>query len=648
MMTDRNPTASAVAPLPEVGTRLRKQLPMPRGFSWSSTRCGIKQGRADLGLIVSEQPAAAAACLTRNAVRAACVTRNAALVPSSGIRAVLVNSGNANALTGNDGKTTNDTIALELAAVLSSSPNEVLTASTGVIGVPLPADLIVRALPTLVNGAGEDASGFATAILTTDTGTKVAHVEFEVADGDTPIRVLGIAKGSGMIHPNMATTLGFVCTDAAVSPELLHELLGQVVDDTFNAITVDGDTSTNDMVIALANGASGVSVSDEASTAALRAALSAVLDSLAQQVVLDGEGATRLLEVEVTGAPDKSTARTVARGVCSSSLVKCSVFAAQPDFGRVAMAVGQTASEHKLAIDPDALSIAAQGVELYRPDGPVNVRGADIVRRLREPVVRWSVDLGQGRHRAVARGCDLSYDYVRINADESTQIEVSAEGTVSRNPSLGAYSPRLKHQLLVEGLAYVRRFTALKVLVYVPPNVGAAELARNLAQDLELCMDAGLRPIISVPTEAAAEVIHRHLKESGHFTSSVSPDPNRMTRLLDRGHLCVLVKPGPDPSGIVDLAIKIGAQKLLVLTNESGLRDNHGHVQRVSPENFLMGLQRGRFDPTHADTLVVARHATNRGVPALHLLDSRVPHAIVGELFTDDGIGSLITRQTVG
>ncbi len=634
--------------LPEVSTRLRKQAGMPRGFSWSSTRCGIKQGRPDLGLIRSQPPAATAACLTRNHVRAACVTRNEGLVPSPGVAAVLVNSGNANALTGAEGETTNDTIAGELAATLSVPAEQVLTASTGVIGVPLPGDVVVRALPSLVSGAGDDASGFATAILTTDTCTKVAQLSLTLPGAETPVRILGIAKGSGMIHPDMATTLGFVCTDAAMSADLLHELLAQILDDSFNTITVDGDTSTNDMVVAMANGASEVAIDDDARTAAMRAGLTAVLDSLAEQVARDGEGATRLLEVEVAGAPDRGTARALARGVCSSSLVKCSVFAGQPDFGRIAMALGQTAHERGLSLDPTNLTIRAQGVELYGPSGPLTVRSADLIRRLREPVVRWSVDLAAGRHRFVARGCDLSYDYIRINADESTQIEVSAEGAVTRNPSLGAYSPRLKHQLLVEGLAYVRRFTALKLLVYVPPNVGGPELANNLAQDLELCLDAGLRPVVSVPTEAAAQVIHRRLKEAGHFTSSVSPDPNRLARLLDRGHLCVLVKPGPDPSGIVDMAIKIGAQKLLMLSNESGLRDAHGHVQRVSPENFTMGLQRGRFDPTHADTLVLARHATNRGVPALHILDSRVPHAIVGELFTDDGIGSLITRQAVG
>jgi len=632
---------------PKVSTRLDGPVAMPKGFSWAAGRCGIKQGRPDLGVILSQPPAAAAGCLTQNLVRAPCVTRNASLLPGESIGAVLVNSGNANALNGRKGTSTNEQIAAELATLLDVPPAAVLTASTGSIGHPLPVDLVVRALPTLLEQRGADAAGFAKAILTTDTCTKVAHLSVVLPGCDRPISVLGVAKGSGMIHPNMATTLGFVCTDAGIATPVLQGMLSGIVSDTFNAITVDGDMSTNDMVIALANGASGVEVTD-AQQDAMRVALMAVVDSLAEQVARDGEGATRLLEVEVTGAPDRAMARAIARGVCSSSLVKCSVFAGQPDFGRIACAAGQAATENGIPLDPDRMTIGAQGIVLYSPQGPETVRTADVLRRLRDDVVRWTVDLGSGDASFVARGCDLSYDYVRINADEESHLEESAEGTQVRNPSLGAYSPRLRHQLLVEGLTYVRRFTALKMLVYVPPTVGGVGLPENLAQDLALCLDAGLRPAIAVPTEAAAELLRKRVSEAGHFTSSVAPDPTRLSRLLDRGHLCVLVKPQPDPAGIVDLAIKIGAQKLIMLTNESGLRDSHGHVQRVSPENLLMGLQRGRFDPTHADTLVLARHAMTRGVPALHLVDARLPHAIVGELFTDDGIGSLITRQTIG
>ena len=273
MMTAPTDSSPASSTTPEVSTRLRPGQPLPQGFSWGATRCGLKQGRADLGLVVSEPAASAAACLTRNKVRAPCIDRNAGLVPSASVRAVLVNSGNANALTGPAGATANDAIASELAQALDTEVSQVLTASTGVIGVPLPADLLIRALPSLVAGRDSDPSGFAHAILTTDTCTKVAHMTVRLPGSDADVHLFGVAKGSGMIHPDMATTLGFICTDADIDPALLHEMLGRTVDDTFNAITVDGDTSTNDMVVGLANGAAGVKVTGDAAVSAMTDAL---------------------------------------------------------------------------------------------------------------------------------------------------------------------------------------------------------------------------------------------------------------------------------------------------------------------------------------------------------------------------------------
>ncbi|MEX1368325.1 MAG: bifunctional ornithine acetyltransferase/N-acetylglutamate synthase, partial [Nannocystaceae bacterium] len=465
----------------------------------------------------------------------------------------------------------------------------------------------------------------------------------------TPVRLLGIAKGSGMVHPNMATTLAVVCTDAAVSPDLLQRMLRQHVDATFNGICVDGDTSTNDAVTVLANGTSGEHVETPPQQAAFAAALHAILDSLARQVVLDGEGATRLLEVQVEGAANDREARLIARGVCRSSLVKCSTFAGHPDWGRVAAAVGQVVLEHDLDVDPRRMTIRAQGIELYNADGPcMGVKTAEVNRRMRDTTVRWTLELGDGPGRYLGLGCDLSYDYVRINADEAQQIEVTGDGLVRRNLGLASYSPRLKHQLLVDGLAYVRRFMGLRMMVYVPPQPIDSSTLDKLAQDLELCLDASLRPLLVVPTEDAAAKVHEHLKGTGHYSASVAPDPININRMLDRGHLCVMVRDRPVPHAIVDLAIKLGMQKLIALSNEQGLRDAHGFVQRLSPENFLMGQERGRFSTTNPDLLILAKHAATRGVPALHLLDLRLPHALVGELFTDEGIGSLITRQTVG
>lgn len=627
---------------------------LPLEFRFGAVRCGIKQGRSDLGLIRSTRPAACAGTFTQSPARAACVERDASLLPSREIVAVVVNSGNANAMTGLEGEQANAEVASETATALGVSPSQVLTMSTGIIGVPLPADLVVRALPSLLDEAGTDPMGFASAILTTDTTTKVASVSLTLPGpgpgSGTVVRLLGIAKGSGMIHPNMATTLGFVCTDAGVAPELLQRLLRAGIDDTFNGICVDGDTSTNDSVVVLANGAAEAFVEGPAAEAAFGAALHAVLASLARQVVTDGEGATRLMEVEVKGAPDARTARLVGRGVCRGSLVKCSTFAGDPNWGRIAAAVGQVVLEHELAVDPKQMTIAAQGIELYTPQGPsAGVKTAEVNRRMRDATVRWTLDLHKGDASYLALGCDLSYDYVRINADDAPQIEVSHDGVVRRNLSLASYSPRLKHQLLVDGLAYVRRFMGLRMMVYVPPLAQEPPgLVDNLAQDLELCLDANLRPLLIVPSERMAQGVHDRMKGTGHYSAPVAPDPSTINRLLDRGHLCVLVRDRPVPHAVVDLAIKLGMGKLIAMGAEQGLRDAHGFVQRLSPENFLMGLERDRFSTTNPDLLVLAKHAATRGVPALHLVDVRLPHALVGELFTDEGIGSLITRQTLG
>ena len=630
-----------------VQTGFDPATPTPRGFTFAGVRCGIKQSRSDLGVLCSETPAVAAGTFTKNRVRAACVERNAVLVPSATVRAVLVNSGNANAMTGAEGTTANLAIAEGLAAAMKIDASAVLTASTGVIGVPLPADLVLDGVEPALQASGTDPMPFAEAIVTTDTTTKLAHAEVEVPGGER-IRILGIAKGSGMVHPDMATTLGFVCTDAGLSPALLQRMVSEAIDDTFNAITVDGDTSTNDMVVVLANGASGVQVEAGELADAFAQALRGVLADLARQVARDGEGATRLIEVVVDGAPDRSIARAVARGICRSSLVKCSAFAGQAEWGRVAMAVGQVALERGFSLDPSTLRIEAEGICLYDGHGPSpTVMAAELKRRMRGSTVHWRIELGSGDASYTALGCDLSYDYVRINADEGHQVEVTRAGGIARNLSLAAYSPRLKHQLLVEGLAYVRRFTGLRAMLYLHPAAARSTTAASLGHDLELCLDAGLRPLAVVPDARSAEVIAEHMAQTGHYVTTVPGDPIAISTYLDRGHLCLMVREAPSPDMIVDLALKLGIQKLIALGNDQGLRDAHGFLQRLSPDTLMTGIQRGRFDSSDPDMLVLARQAAMRGVPAIHIIDARVPHAVVGELFTDQGIGTLVTRQAL-
>jgi acetylglutamate kinase len=622
-------------------------LHVPLGFSFGQTRCGIKQARPDLGLIVSERPASAAGTFTKNRMRAASCRRNAALLPSSHVQAVIVNSGNANAMTGDQGKLANETMASAVATALGCPPDRVLTASTGVIGVPLPSELIAEKAPAIVASATHDPMAFAAAILTTDTGTKTASTELHI-DGVGTVRVLGIAKGSGMIHPDMATTLAFVCTDAAIESADLQRMLDAAIGDTFNAITVDGDSSTNDMTLVLANGTSGVTI-EPPLREVFHKALREVLLDLAKQVAADGEGATRLLEVTVSGAPSPATARRIARAVCRSSLVKCSAFSGHPEWGRVAMAIGQAAADLELDLEPSRVTIAAQGIEVYDGTGPSpSANMAELRQRLRRPHLCWDIDLHAGDDRFTAYGCDLTYDYVRINADEAKQIAVSRAGAVTRNLTLAAYSPRLKQQLLVEGLAYVRRFTGLRALIYLPARANVRSgLTASLAKDLELCLDAGLRPVAVVPNEASARLIQDHLDDAGHRSVLLAFDPVSISRELDRGRLSIIVQPSPAPDLIVELALKLGIHKLIALANDQGLRDAHGLVNRLAPETLIAGLDRGRFDASDPDVLVLARHAATRGIPALHILDARVPHAVVGELFTDEGVGTLITRQAI-
>lgn len=635
-------------------TELTSTTPLPAGFAFAGVHAGIKRTRPDLGLIHCPGGASVAGCFTKNPVRAACVDRNRSLLPTDGIKAVVTNSGNANAMTGEQGIASNTQMAAVVAEGIGAAAEQVLSLSTGVIGVQLNLEKIGEAVPPLVAALGEDPTSYATAILTTDTCTKVAQltVMLPTADGgEAPVQLFGVAKGSGMIHPNMATTLGYVCTDAAVAPALLDRLLKALIDDTFNAITVDGDTSTNDSVLVMASGASGVHVESGPAVESFTAALKGVLTSLARQVAQDGEGATRLLQVDVAGAPTKALARKIARGICRGSLFKSSVFAGDLEWGRLAAAAGQTCAEHGASIDMGKIQIYAQGIQLVKDGTPVAPDTTELLRRLQAPEVKWRLELGetptdQSDGLATAWGCDLTYDYVRINADESMQIEVRPDGGVGRNLTLGAYSPKLKHQLLVDGLAYVRKFTGMKVIVALGGAVTKKPaLIDALVRDLELVVDAGMRPLVVTPSAELADEIAAGLSRGPTRTNRVDAIPAKISPWLDRGHLCLLVKTTPDPGELVSLAIKLGVGKLIALADSQGMFDERGLVTVLSPDQAIGGLKRGRFD-SHADeNLALARHAATQGLPALHLIDGRLPHALVAELFTDQGVGTLISRQ---
>lgn len=406
------------------------------GFAAAATTAGLKaSGTPDMAviLVTTAEPATAAAVLTQSVVRAAPVDLCAAHLTEAGgvARAVVVNSGQANACTGADGEADAAAMAAAVATAAACAPSQVLVASTGVIGKRVDMAKYEAAVPGLVGAA--TANGGATAaraILTTDLVEKTACVTGTI--GGKTVTVGGMAKGSGMIHPNMATMLGFVTTDAAVEPAVWAAMVSAAADASFNAITVDGDTSTNDSLVGLASGAAGnVAITDGASAdgQSLAAALTVVCVRLAKAIARDGEGATVLLEVSVTGASTDADARAVARAVAGSSLTKAAVYGRDPNWGRIAAAVGRAG----VPFDQTRLGVSLGGVPLMVGGTPVPYDETAVSGYMAaaaastaylgqggEDTVRLDVALGGGPGAGVAWGCDLTYKYVEINAEYTT------------------------------------------------------------------------------------------------------------------------------------------------------------------------------------------------------------------------------------
>jgi glutamate N-acetyltransferase / amino-acid N-acetyltransferase len=373
------------------------------GFKVAGVVAGLKKSGLDLGLIYSDRPATTAAVFTRNAFPAApiLVTREHLKASSNTARAVLVNAGNANAVTGEAGLNAARQCAAELAKRLGCRPSEVFVSSTGVIGRPLPVDKIASAIPSLIetmNAGGADA--FARAIMTTDTVPKVAC---STVGG---VRMLGFAKGSGMIHPNMATMLSYIVTDAKIEFAVLDKALRYAVDRSFHAITVDGDTSTNDTVAVLANGASGLAPSPQAFTAQL----TDVCQTLAKAVARDGEGATKFVELIIEGAPTDDAAREIGRTIARSPLVKTAIYGCDPNWGRLICAVGNS-----------GVPLRGEKIELFIDDVPLIDGDLDLAaKKLDAKEVRIRVALHSGSGTATIWTCDLTEGYIRINADYTT------------------------------------------------------------------------------------------------------------------------------------------------------------------------------------------------------------------------------------
>ena len=399
-----------------------------RGFKASSAAAGIKyQGRTDMAMVYSEKPCTTAGTFTSNMVKAAPVLWDRELVNAGKeTQAIVVNSGIANAGSGKEGMAICEQTAEAVAEALGIAKDAVLIGSTGVIGPLIPMDRIRNGICRLVPAlASSEEAGTAAsrAIMTTDTVNKECAVSFTLpaadSEGTVTVYLGGMSKGSGMIHPNMCTMLAYLATDCAVDRRLLQKAVAEVVKDTFNMISVDGDTSTNDTLLVLANGLAcnqPINIEDE-SYALLKEALFNVCRELAMKMAADGEGATHLVEMQVVNADTKENARILARAVVSSSLVKAMIYGKDANCGRILCALGYAGP----AFDPSAIELFLEGKEervIFYTDGRVQEFDEDkALNILSEPTVRFLCDMHMGNQEATAWGCDLTYDYVKINGD---------------------------------------------------------------------------------------------------------------------------------------------------------------------------------------------------------------------------------------
>ncbi len=387
---------------------------MCQGFKFAGVASGLKKnGQKDLGLIYSETPAEVAGVFTRNEVKAAPVILNMQRIVSGSCQAVIANSGNANCCTGEKGMQDAVLMSRWTAQELNLPEEQVLAASTGVIGEPLAVEKIQKALPNLVNGLKPDGlPDFAEAIMTTDTVPKVVSKKGNL-DGKS-FTVTGVAKGAGMIRPDMATLLCFVMTDAACPSEILQGLLSKSIERTLNRITVDGDTSTNDTALLIANGLSGAVIKSEVQSRQFQPILDEVLISLGKQLIRDAEGATKLVEIAVKGAPSDTDAHRIADTIAHSNLLKTALFGEDANWGRILAAAGRAG----VPLEPGTIDVYFADVLIVKNGKGCGKKAeAQATQVLKQPEYTLTVDLKAGEGKASVFTCDFSIDYVKINAD---------------------------------------------------------------------------------------------------------------------------------------------------------------------------------------------------------------------------------------
>jgi len=392
----------------------------PEGFAAAAVRAGLKRAGNDLVLIVSDREASAAGTFTTNVVQASCVRWSRSIAESGKSMAILCNAGNANACNGERGDRDNRRMAELAAAKLGVAGEMVMTASTGIIGQPLPLEKVEEGISKFDEAIGRSHEAdleVARAMMTTDTRPKMIAVTCESDQWTGPLRMGGVCKGSGMIAPNMATMLCFITTDSAIPPALLQKALSSAVTRTFNRMTVDGDTSTNDMVLALANGAGGVRIDSEGGAFHdFCEALERVCLHLAKEVARDGEGATKLAEIVVRGADSEAGAERIARTIAESPLVKTALFGCDPNWGRILMAAGRAG----IPFDPNRAEVRVGHVRVFADGTSLPFDDKEASAYLSRKEVKIILDLHAGTSEATIWTCDYSYDYIRINAEYHT------------------------------------------------------------------------------------------------------------------------------------------------------------------------------------------------------------------------------------
>jgi acetylglutamate kinase len=680
----------------------------PRGFGYAGVHAGIKAIRRDLALFVSEEPCVVATLLTQNKSKAAPILDLAPRLPGQGFRALVVNSGNANALTGRAGVEDVRAVNAGFAAALDVRPDQVLSTSTGVIGVRLPAHKLVAAAPKAVESLRGGIEAAAEAILTTDTRPKIGGRVVRLRGRD--VVIAACAKGSGMIAPQLATMLAVFTTDAPIALHDLQACLSRATDATFADLVIDGETSTNDAVFAMANGMAGGPPLEGEELAAFSDALEDLADELSRTIAEDGEGATKTIEVLVRGADSSRAARELAHSVAGSILVKTAIFGADPNWGRVLASMGARAAARDLGFEPARCSVGLQGVTVFAQGEPIAFDGPALRARLREPRVRIDVDLGLGEHQGRALGCDLSYDYVKINADYTALITATAEGVVTKDDRLTNYTPGFKRALLVEALSYIAKFAGKRAVLCVRGDALVKDsLKATFAADVNLLDAAGLLPIV---VHGGGEEITRTLERLGAsprqfvdelgeaepkmvemvLTGRVS---NELVSLLNQDQARAVSISGKDggllrarrselrrgaiasvdatllelllgkeyvpvisPIGLGDdgegysldthaaaaaVAVATKAEKLIYLADAPGILEHGELISELTAAELSRKIEAGVVSGGMLALARSALAAIEGGVTRVHVVDGRVPHSVIAELFTDRGVGTLVT-----